>query len=323
MEVQFAAMISSPAVAVRVDLARIRANALDVRRRAEVPLLAVVKADAYGLGAAAVIPILTDLVDGFCFFSLREAVEIDFGAIATRPAITLGPPTAADASTYARHRIRPAVSSVAQASEFRAFDPILAIDTGQQRFACPPADIAAALAAGGCTEAMTHAVTLAQAHRFRDLAAGRSLRLHAAGTSLLDQPGCRFDAVRPGMALYRGALRVSTRLVEVRDSAGPAGYSGFQTGRHGVILCGYATGLRAGPCLVNGRPSRILEVGMQSAFVDCAPADRVGDEVVLVGDSLGAHAVAADWGASMYACFVQLAGLGAKTYAGPDVARPG
>ena len=65
-------------------------------------------------------------------------------------------------------------------------------------------------------------------------------RLHAAGTALLGIPEARLDAVRPGLALYRGAVRVSAPLAEVHASAGPVGYSGFtpSTGRHGVILAG-------------------------------------------------------------------------------------
>jgi alanine racemase len=109
-------------------------------------------------------------------------------------------------------------------------------------------------------------------------------KLHAAGTALIEQdPAASLDAVRPGLALYRGAVRTSARLVAATDSAGPAGYTGFEVARHGVILAGYSHGLRAGPCAVNGRPTRLLEVGMQSAFVECAPGDRAGDEVVLLG----------------------------------------
>jgi alanine racemase len=150
-----------------------------------------------------------------------------------------------------------------------------------------------------------------------ELVGGRGLRLHAAGSSLLDDPAARLDAVRPGLALYRGAVRVSTRLVEVRDSAGPAGYTGFAVPRHGVVLCGYFNGLRPGPCLVDGRPSRVLEVGMQSAFVECAAEDRVGGEVVLLGEGLGEDEVASAWGSAAHVPLVQLAAAGERQYVGP------
>jgi alanine racemase len=151
--------------------------------------------------------------------------------------------------------------------------------------------------------------------RLLDLAGGRGLALHAAGSSLLDEPSARLGAVRPGLALYRGTVRVSARLVEVRDSAGPAGYTGFAVPRHGVILCGYSHGLRVGPCRVNGRPSRVLEVGMQSAFVECAAGDRAGDEVVLLGDGLTEQEAADAWGAGPHTALVQLAASGGRAYA--------
>ena len=66
-------------VSVRIDLARVRANAQDVKRRVGtgVAVIAVVKADAYGLGAARVADALADVVDEFCVFSLDEAAEAD------------------------------------------------------------------------------------------------------------------------------------------------------------------------------------------------------------------------------------------------------
>jgi len=69
-----------------------------------------------------------------------------------------------------------------------------------------------------------------------------------------DAAAAWLDAVRPGLALYRGAARISARLVDARDTRGPTGYSGFvsSTGRHGVILAGYSNAVRPGPCTVNG-----------------------------------------------------------------------
>ena len=81
-------------------------------------------------------------------------------------------------------------------------------------------------------------------------------------------------------------MRVTTALVDVRDTDGPAGYSGFAARRHGIILGGYSNGLRIGPCLINGRRSRILEVGMQSAYVETSDDDDVGDTVTLLGDGV-------------------------------------
>src|SRR5437764_1032895 len=106
-----------------------------------------------------------------------------------------------------------------------------------------------------------------------------------AEAGLLDEPEARLDAVRPGLALYRGAVRTSARLADVRRSAGAIGYGGWrsESGFHGVILAGYSHGLRPGPVMVNGRRQRITEIGMQSAYVTLNEADRMGDEVMLLG----------------------------------------
>jgi alanine racemase len=146
------------------------------------------------------------------------------------------------------------------------------------------------------------------------IAGGCGLRLHAAASSLLDQPAARLDAVRPGMAIYRGAARASTRLIEVRDSHAPAGYTGFLADRFGIILCGYSQGLRRGPCIVNGRQQRIIEVGMQSAFVELGPDDHVGDEVILLGGELTEAEIGATWGCSEQQALATLTNAGIKSY---------
>jgi alanine racemase len=284
----------------------------------------VVKADAYGLGAAHVAPAIRDIVDGYYVFDAAEAVQYRLFAETGRRTITLLG-ASNDPKDYLSHRIHPAVWTADRAAALRAAKPVLCVDTGQQRFACPaePELLAEVLKAGGCTEAMTHASTPQQLERFvramqpfKERAGTTMLALHAAGTSLLGEPAARLDAVRPGLALYRGAVRVSARLAEVRDSSGPAGYTGFVVPRHGVILAGYSHGLRPGPCLVNGRPSRVLELGMQSAFVECAEGDRVGDEVVLLGDQLTEKAIGDAWGTTAQLVLVTMAGIGIRHYAG-------
>jgi alanine racemase len=61
----------------------------------------------------------------------------------------------------------------------------------------------------------------------------------------------------------------------------------------------------------------VLEVGMQSAFVECEPSDRPGDEAVLLGDGLSEDEVAAAWGTPPHTVLVQLAGAGERRYLSP------
>jgi alanine racemase len=204
---------------------------------------------------------------------------------------------------------------VDRAAALRRANPVVSVDTGQQRFAAPVVIADAVRRAGGCTEAMTHATRPGQVRQF--LAATESwgsITRHAAGSALLDDPACRLDAVRPGLALYTGAVRVHTPLIDVRDSTGPAGYTGFEAERFGIIRFGYRNGLRPGPCRVNGRPRRVIEVGMQTAFVEVGPQDRVGDRVEFLtpGDATDEAALAAAWGVSRQEVLVRLTGAGVR-----------
>lgn len=314
-------MPASPHVTVRIDLSRVRRNAAAVKARVGVPVFAVVKADAYGFGAARVAAALADVVDGYCVFSLREAVEADLWRTTGKPAVALGPPEAHDPDAYLSARVTPAVYTAEQAKALRRARPAVNVDTGMQRFACPPGQVGAVIAAGDCPTAFTHATRVEQARQLVEATEGHAgLFRHAAGSALLDEPAARLDAVRPGLAIYRGAVRVSTPLLDVRDQTGPAGYGGFTsaTGRHGVIPAGYSHGLRPGPCRVNRRESRVLEVGMQSAYVEAAVGDRAGDEVVLLGDVLTEERVAAAWGAPPQLVLVQLCGAGERQYVVPE-----
>lgn len=297
----------TPGPAILIDFDRIRANAQMIGRRTGVDVLAVIKADAYGLGASAVAEALKDVVAGFAVFSLEEAAAIGLWQRTGKPAIALGPPQTLDPRAWIEQHVRPAVATVEQAQALRDARPILCVDTGMQRFSCPADRIDAVIAAGRIDEAFTHAPAMEHVQGFQQLIGGKVSRLHAAASSLLDQPGAWLDAVRPGLALCRDAVTVAAPLVEVHDSAGPVGYGGFTARRHGVILCGYSHGLRRGPCLINGQARRILEVGMQSAYVEAGTNDRAGDSVTLLGPGLPPEKTAAEWHCTPHEVLLRLA----------------
>lgn len=307
-------MLRDIPVQVVVDLGRVRANALEIHRRVGVDVLAVVKADAYGLGAARVAGAVGDLVAGFCVFSLAEALAADLWQIARKPILAFGPSDDVGVGELAAAHVRPSVWTAEQARRLREASPVLCVDTGMQRFACPADQVESTLQAGGCREAFTHAIKIEQVRALTDAVGQRGLKLHAAASGLLDEPRARLDAVRPGIALYRGGVRVAARLIEVRDSGRPAGYGGFVVPRFGIIRCGYSNGLRPGPCRVNGVRQTVLEVGMQSAFVQVGAEDNVGDEVVLLGDGLGEAELAAAWKTSEQQVLVSLSGAGVRSH---------
>jgi alanine racemase len=268
-----------PQVQVTINLDHVRAAAETIRAQTGVGLIAVIKADAYGLGAARVADTLASVVQEFAYFAVCEAREVG------RPGLILGPPEG-DPAEYHELGLRPAVANRAAAQKFAGSRVAIKVDTGMQRFGCPPEDLDDLVARCTVEDYFSHAVTLEAIERLRAACSGRGRPIHAAATCLLGHGEAWFDAVRPGLALYRGAVRATTRLQSVRETAGPVGYTGFRWSRVGIILAGYSNSLAPAPVLINGRPQRILEVGMNTSFVSVDPKDRPGDEVVLLGGGL-------------------------------------
>jgi alanine racemase len=290
----------------RVDLARVAANLTAIRGETGRFVYSVLKANAYGCGAVEVARAIADLTDGFYVFDLAEAVAAGLGAYG-KPVIAVDQVSKGySAADYRSARVRPIVASVERAAALKSCDPVVSLDTGMRRFACREEELQKVVRAGGITEAMTHAVRMDQVEMLKRVCGG--MRLHAAATALLGEKEAWLDATRPGLALYRGALRVSARVVEAADvrPGERAGYRQFDPspagddsgGRIGVILAGYSNGYRAGVCRVRGENRRVFEVGMQSALIELRPGEGVGEEVLLLGDGLSESDVAKAWGTS-------------------------
>jgi alanine racemase len=303
---------------VTIELSRVRANVQEISKRTGVPVIAVVKADAYGLGARKVVEAIADLVESFYVFDAAETLLYEEVA-AGKPTIALVG-ASNDASDYVSRNIRPAVWNAGRAIALRAARPVLSVDTGQQRFACPANEVEHVLNTRACDEAFTHATTPAQVKLLHETAGGKVAKLHAAGSALIEDPSTWLDAVRPGLALYHNAVRVAAPLLEAKDANGPAGYGGFvsSTGRLGVFAAGYSNGMRAGAtCFVNGERRPVREVGMQSTFIELGPRDKAGDEVILLGNGITTREIATAWGTSQQEALFRLAGIGERRYAKP------
>lgn len=292
---------------VAIDLDVVRGAAEQIRRLTNVSLFAVIKADAYGLGAVAVADALSGVADDFAYFSLREAQRVG------KPGIVLGPLEGSPAD-YGALGLRPAITTAEEARLFAGHPAAISVDTGMQRFGCAASEVEALQRLSGVKEAFAHTASLEGVVRFREACGARFDCLHAASSSLLDTPDAWLDAVRPGVALYRGAVRVSTRLLSARAAEGPAGYTGFTAAHIGIIHGGYANRLAAASVVINGRRQRLLEVGMNSAFVSVDPADRAGDEVVLLGDGLTEEQLGAELGCRPHEVLCRYTAMGVRRY---------
>jgi alanine racemase len=100
----------------------------------------------------------------------------------------------------------------------------------------------------------------------------------------------------------------------VRATHGPAGYSGFEHPHVGLILAGYSNHLSPGPVWINGRWQRLIEAGMNSSFVTVDPGDRVGDEVVLLGNELNEARLAAHFGVREHEVLCRYSAMGVRRY---------
>lgn len=302
-------------IVVNVNLDTIRENAERIRRQTGVGLIAVIKADAYGLGAPRVADTLASVVDEFAYFTLAEAREVG------KPGLITGPAEHAPAE-YDELRVRPTIMHAADAERYAKIPASISVDTGMQRFGCEPADFERLLRHGNVTDVYTHAGAADNVQRLKALVRGRH-RMHAACTALLADPNNWLDAVRPGVGLYRGAMRVSTTLVSVRETRGPVGYTGFSSPHIGIILAGYSNRLAPAAVLINGRRQRLLEIGMNSAYVSTDPRDKPGDEVVLLGDGLTELEVASTLNIREHEVLCRYGACGIRQYAAEKAAKGG
>ena len=125
---------------VKIDLDAIASNMDAIREKAGVPVMAVVKADAYGHGAVQVARLLQDKCALFCVSSILEAMELRQAGLST-PILILGHTPADAFPTAIREGIRPtiyrmedalALSKAAQFLELPARFHF-AVDTGMSR----------------------------------------------------------------------------------------------------------------------------------------------------------------------------------------------
>src|SRR5437763_1318945 len=101
------AVTRSEYVVVRIDLDRVHLNVEQIARNVAVPILAVVKADAYGLGAERVAAVIAARVGGFCTFGLDEAIAAKLHETG-RTTLTLGPtPKNIDSDQFIARHVRP------------------------------------------------------------------------------------------------------------------------------------------------------------------------------------------------------------------------
>ncbi len=120
-----------------ISLRAIRSNALKIRKiLGKKKFYAVVKADAYGHGAAEVSRCLEDIADGFCVAILDEGVALRVAGI-TKPVLVFTPPLDKNDAERARfYSLTVTVNSVATAKLVQGIPCHIKVNTGMNRAGC-------------------------------------------------------------------------------------------------------------------------------------------------------------------------------------------
>ncbi len=276
---------------LRVDLPAIVANWRALEARHGAPTAAVVKADAYGLGAAAVGRALRDAGCPILFVAhLAEGLALR-AALGPAPDIVVlnGFPPGADGDAGLVPVLNHLGDVAAHAGRGRP--AILHVDTGMSRLGLDAKEQAVLAGDRGrlagislryvmthlaCADEPDHPLNEAQRARFAEAAARIAPgvpRSFANSSGIFLGAGFRSDLARPGCALYgvnptpgqpnpmRQAVRVEAEVVQVRrvEAGDTIGYGASHTAKEprriATVAAGYADGyLRA----LSGRSFGIL-----------------------------------------------------------------
>ena len=205
---------------VEVDLGALRRNGAALAARARVPLLAVIKADGYGLGAIDVARAIEPLSPwGFGVATVAEGVELRDAGIA-RPILVLSPVLPDEYPAIRQASLRPSLGDALAVADWvrGGGGPWhLSIDTGMNRAGIPwtaVARLAELLPTSGIEGAYTHfhsadlndGSVAEQVRRFKcalDALPSRPRLVHAENSPALERGGIsEWDLARPGVFLY-------------------------------------------------------------------------------------------------------------------------
>lgn len=340
---------------LKIDLDALVANWRDLATASgKAEAGAVVKADAYGLGAG---PVAARLArEGAKRFFVAIAEE----GIAVRQAVgpdalihVFGGHMAGDAAVLRENALIPMLNSAEQWQRHQSECPDLPfgiqLDSGMNRLGLEPADWAAVrdavLAAKpalimshlACADEPDHAMNGQQLAAFRGMTDGVDVprSLSATGGILLG-PDYHFDVTRPGIGMYgcdpfmqgRTVTQLSIPVIQTRDVAvgESVGYGNSwiadRPTRVATIAAGYADGIiRAqsgkGQMWAGDVPCNILgRVSMDLIGIDITDLDHTPASVDLLGAHQNADAVAKFAGTIGYEILTSLGARYAREYIG-------
>lgn len=216
---------------VRIDLDRIRENFRNICQRAGSPVMAVVKANAYGHGAVPVARVLEEDAAFFGVASVAEALELRYAGI-HKPILLLGPVRPEAFPEVVRWDIRPTIFRYEDALELSQQAQLqgktaafhFAVDTGMSRIGMQVTEESAELCAGiarlpglyaeglfshfATADERDLSKTKQQAalfEQFDKMLKSRGVHIpvrHLDNSAGVMNFGCRYDMVRAGIVIY-------------------------------------------------------------------------------------------------------------------------
>lgn len=315
-----------------VDLKAVVANwrALAGRASEGVETSAVIKADAYGLGAAQVGPVLQDAGVQTFFVAVAEEGAALRKTLGDAPDIfVFSGHMAGDTELLKTASLIPLLNAPDQVTRHfskAAGTPFgVQLDTGMNRLGLEPSDWSALssemMMAGprlvmshlACSDEPDHPMNAQQLRTFHDMTDGIAHRRSLAATGgILLGPEYHFDLTRPGVGLYGGApfsqaepvVRLDVPVVQTRivQPFETVGYANSWTAKIesciATISAGYADGLiRAmGPkaqVYAGGIACSVVgRVSMDLITVDVTHLDDVPDTLTILGPEQGVDDIA-------------------------------
>ena len=308
---------------VEVDVEALVDNARTIAKIAGTRLLPVVKANAYGVGAALVSKALEPLDPwGYGVATIEEGAELRNAGIA-RPILVFMPARAQRFDDYDRHQLTPALGEAGNIQEWtaRGDRPFhVEIDTGMGRTGVRWDEVDE-LEAAVDTPSFEGCYTHFHSAERRDGSAEKQLErflgalerlprkprlVHVANSAAaLRGKQFAFDLVRPGIFLYGGSpaadlpqarpvVSLKARVVSVRRlrRGESVSYNESWTAPHDTVIatlrCGYADGLRRVLGTGGGGKAAVLLRGQRRPIVGFVQMDmtlvETGTLEVQVGD---------------------------------------
>ena len=311
-------------IVVEIDLKRIEKNVLATRRLVGVPVMLMVKADAYGHGLVKVAKRAENVVDAFGVETLEEGVELRSAGIKSEilvlalceneifRAYKLDLPI----GLHNREQFAKIVSLIdSNRINLANLKTHVKVDSGMHRL-------------GFCLDELQIVLQKAKAlginvagiyshlrdetesqkstfDRFVEVAKGYypDIKAHLASSHSLFNPNLRYDGVRLGINAYNGAMSAYSQVVESRrlQAGERVSYGDFvlqKATNTAVVFGGYADSIaRENPSSVRIRGKKCAVIG--NVCMDCFVVDtgdleaKVGERVLLF-DSDTASEVASE-----------------------------